>query len=191
MSDSNITKFALADSLKELMGKKSLSKISVSDIVSNCGLTRQAFYYHFKDKFDLMNWIYYTETARFMNTFSVDTDIKHWADATLALCAYMRDNKTFYINALKTTGQNSFQEYLHDYIRVFVQSMIENAAGQEADADKYSIISEIIATSDVAMMVRWAGDGMKEDPEPIIRQIGEIFDGSLMSELKQKGPKSG
>lgn len=65
MSDANITKMALADSLKKLMVEKAFNKISVGDIVEGCGLTRQSFYYHFKDKYDLMNWIYYTGNCTF------------------------------------------------------------------------------------------------------------------------------
>ncbi len=57
MSDSIITKKAIAVSLKDLMKKKSLAKITVSDIVKNCNLNRQTFYYHFKDKYDLLHWI--------------------------------------------------------------------------------------------------------------------------------------
>ncbi|HBQ46930.1 MAG TPA: dihydroxyacetone kinase transcriptional activator DhaS, partial [Ruminococcaceae bacterium] len=40
MSDSLITKKAIAASMKELMKRKSLEKITVSDIVQNCGLNR-------------------------------------------------------------------------------------------------------------------------------------------------------
>lgn len=92
MPDSNITKLALADSLKKLMAEKAFNKIRVDDIVRGCGLTRQSFYYHFKDKYDLMNWIYYTETARFMASY--DT-LKHWTDGLKDLCYYMQQNKTF------------------------------------------------------------------------------------------------
>lgn len=69
MSDPNITKLALANSLKNLMLNKPFDKIRVADIVGNCGVTRTTFYYHFKDKYDLMNWIYYTETVPFMSAY--------------------------------------------------------------------------------------------------------------------------
>jgi len=114
MSDSNITKLALANSLKGLMVKEAFSNISVKDIVDDCGLTRQAFYYHFKDKYDLMNWIYYTETAYIMTS---NDAAELWSDSLKNLCCYMQRNKTFYTNALKTTGQNSFPEHLYQYIR--------------------------------------------------------------------------
>ena len=52
MADSNITKNALAVSMKKLMEKKPFSKISVGDICEDCGMNRKSFYYHFRDKYD-------------------------------------------------------------------------------------------------------------------------------------------
>ncbi len=183
MPDSNITKMALADALKELMAKKSFSKISVRDIVEACGLTRQAFYYHFKDKYDLMNWIYYTESVRFMNSY--DT-LEHWTDGLKDLCCHMQQNRVFYINALNTTGQNSFQEYLHDYIRDISISVIENIEGREFDEEKWGFITEFIATAFVSMIVRWANDGMKEDPVAYITKLRGLFDGSIFHQLENE-----
>ena len=61
MADSNITKLALSNALKELLEEQSFEKISVSDICERCGMNRKSFYYHFKDKYDLVNWIFDTE----------------------------------------------------------------------------------------------------------------------------------
>ena len=181
MADSNITKLALANSLKGLMAKNAFSKICVSDIVENCGLTRQAFYYHFKDKYDLMNWIYYTETARFISSYNT---VEHWVDGLVDLCNYMRQNKTFYINALNTTGQNSFQEYLHDYIRDISISVIESIQNAEFEEEKWGFLTEFISTAFVGMLVRWANHGMKDEPAEYITKMRSIFDGSILCELE-------
>lgn len=183
MSDSNITKLALANSLKGLMAKKAFNKICVSDIVDNCGLTRQAFYYHFKDKYDLMNWIYYTETARFMSSYN---KVEHWLDGMLDLCNYMRQNKTFYINALNTTGQNSFQEYLHDYIQDISISVIESIKNKEFEEEKWGFIVEFISTAFVGLIVRWADNGMKDDPAEYVMKMRSLFDGSILCELESQ-----
>ena len=58
MADSNITKKALAEALKELMEEKSFEKINIGDICEKCEMNRKSFYYHFKDKYDLVNWIF-------------------------------------------------------------------------------------------------------------------------------------
>ncbi len=50
MTDSNITKKALAAALKDLMKTTSFEKISIQDICEKCHMNRKSFYYHFKDK---------------------------------------------------------------------------------------------------------------------------------------------
>jgi len=186
MSDSNITKMALANSLKGVMAKKAFSKICVSDIVNDCGLTRQAFYYHFKDKYDLMNWIYYTETARFMSSYN---NAEHWLDGMTDLCDYMKQNKAFYMNALSTTGQNSFQEYLHDYLRDISIAAIENIENKEFNEEKWGFIAEFTSTAVVGMLVRWANNGMKEDPALYVTKMRSVFDGSVLCELEDRSQK--
>ena len=54
---SNYTEQALGDSLKKLLAEKPLNKITVTDIVNDCGLNRMTFYYHFKDIYDLLEWV--------------------------------------------------------------------------------------------------------------------------------------
>lgn len=51
---SQTTKKAIAASLKKLLTKKPLSKITINDIVEDCGITRQTFDYHFADIYDLI-----------------------------------------------------------------------------------------------------------------------------------------
>ena len=188
MPDANITKIALANSLKKLMTKKSFNKLSVRDIVDECGLTRQSFYYHFKDKYDLMNWIYYTETTRFMTSYD---SLENWTDGLKDLCCYMQQNKTFYTNALNTTGQNSFPEYLNTYIRDIAISAIENSPPPEKyDRDKWEFFVSFFATAFVAFLIRWANEGMKEDPAEFIEKIRSFFDGSVLHELEDQIQKS-
>ena len=45
----NATKLALEESLKRLLLKKPLDKITINDLTTDCGISRMTFYYHFKD----------------------------------------------------------------------------------------------------------------------------------------------
>ena len=89
MADSNITKRALANSLKSLMTEQPFEKINVAQICERCDMNRKSFYYHFKDKYDLVNWIFEatptTRSAgpvsrRFASIFIRTTDftVKHF-----------------------------------------------------------------------------------------------------------------
>ena len=57
-------KQAFADALRKLLEQKPFAKISVSHICEECGMNRKSFYYHFKDKYDLVNWIFDTEITK-------------------------------------------------------------------------------------------------------------------------------
>ena len=61
MPESILTKKALADSLKKLLTHLPFNKITVTEICQECGMHRQSFYYHFKDKYELVNWIFHDE----------------------------------------------------------------------------------------------------------------------------------
>ncbi len=53
---SNTTKLALEASLKKLLRQKPFDKITIADLTEDCGISRMAFYYHFKDIYDLVEW---------------------------------------------------------------------------------------------------------------------------------------
>ena len=111
MADSNITKKALSASLKALMTKMPYTKISVGDICDGCEMNRKSFYYHFKDKQDLINWIFDTELSeRAENARSADLlrDME-------TLFEYLYDNKAFYKKAFGIEGQNSLSEHVSDF----------------------------------------------------------------------------
>ena len=46
----------LEESLKHLLLKKPLDKITINDLTTDCGISRMTFYYHFKDIYDLVEW---------------------------------------------------------------------------------------------------------------------------------------
>ena len=58
----NTTKYALEESLKRLLLHKPLDKITIQDLTADCGISRMSFYYHFKDIYDLVEWITMADT---------------------------------------------------------------------------------------------------------------------------------
>ena len=57
------TKLALANALKKLLQKKFLDDITVKELVEECEVNRQTFYYHFQDIYDLLRWFLEHETS--------------------------------------------------------------------------------------------------------------------------------
>lgn len=123
MPRSNQTKQLLAQSLQELMATTPLEKISVNDIVDHANVGRNTFYYHFEDKYDLVNWYFQSGITRFLVELSAYSS---WNALLAALETYFLENKVFYCNALAYNGQNSLQQYMFDYLRsIFEQNVRE------------------------------------------------------------------
>lgn len=133
MADSNITKRALATALKELMEDVPFSKISVSDICEKCAMNRKSFYYHFRDKYDLVNWIFYMECLLPLHEYTYDSV----GEVLLAICQHLYENREFYRKAFKITGQNSFSEYFREMLEPLLVKMTDGLFAEEADRNFY------------------------------------------------------
>ncbi len=180
MSDSLITKKAMAESIKALMKKKSLNKITVSDIVQSCGLNRQTFYYHFKDKYDLINWIYYNEIV---TTLAKASENGEWDDAMLRALNIMKREKFFYIGSLNMDGQNIFYNYLFQATKEMLLKIIaqftENSHPElHMDLTDRNFIAEFYTYGLVGMVIQWAKQGMKEPPNEIVSRLRHFIDDS-------------
>lgn len=164
MADSNITKKALAKAMKDLLDSTSFSKISVSDICESCGMNRKSFYYHFKDKYDLMNWIFYTE---FFEAACTEPYENGW-DFMLGICRYFYDNHTFYKKAFEITGQNSFRGYFQEILEPI---LIQYSAEMFDAENPPDFFITFISDAYIASIIRWLSARICLDPEQYVEQL--------------------
>lgn len=178
MLDSLSTKKVIITSIKELMRKKNLHNISVSDIVENCGIDSQTFYYHFKDKYDLVNWIYYTEVV---TAVTRDKDLNDWNEVVLDMLTSMKREQHFYTNSLNAIKQNAFQDCFFDVTKVLITGMIDAVAEDKGiDEKDKDFIAGFYAYGLVGITVQWACCGMKEPPEEIVQRLLHFINDSTL-----------
>lgn len=160
MADSNITKLALSNALKELLEERSFEKISVSDICERCHMNRKSFYYHFKDKYDLVNWIFDTEfvevnqaNAMYAPNESFAFDDR-WKNIEI-ICDYFYENRSFYRRVLKVDGQNSFVSHFQEFIRPLFRLRVEALLGVE---DVPEMVYDFVLDGVICSVERWLLD---------------------------------
>ena len=134
MSDSNTTKKLLADALRQLVAEQPFSSVTVGDICSRCAMNRKSFYYHFRDKYDLVSWIFYTD---FFDTFLQVKENEEAPDVLRSLCRFLEEDRAFYRAVLRVEGQNSLQEYLSDVLRPVLEERLEPRFGMDPDRSFY------------------------------------------------------
>lgn len=174
---SNTTKLALEASLKHLMLLKPLDKITISDLTTDCGISRMAFYYHFKDIYDLVEWSCLEDTRKALRgKKTYDT----WQDGLRQIFEAVLSNKPFILNAYHTLSREQIENYLfqltYDLLRDVVE---EQAAGTSLSAQKKEFIANFYKYSFVGIMLDWIKKGMKEDYEEIIRDMILTLHGNI------------
>jgi len=163
MADSNITKKALANSLKELMNEKAFEKINVGDICEKCDMNRKSFYYHFRDKYDLVNWIFDVEFITVAHT----RNYKDAWELLGAMCNFLYENRSFYRKALCIKGQNSFS----DHFKELITPAIVNRIQRVSDAGIMDFQTEFMADAVVIALQKWLVENSNIGPEEFVRQI--------------------
>ena len=172
LADSNITKRALAAALRELLKERPFAQISVTDICERCEMNRKSFYYHFRDKYDLVNWIYYTE---FLAVLRRREDAAGW-EVLRDLCLYFEENREFYRKTFEVEGQNSFADYFREIVVVILDDDFEEAlAAEEPEAARFYL--SFYADAVVAAVKRWLEDGDPVSAETLAARLRRCLTG--------------
>lgn len=104
------TKKALAESLKKLMRTKPFSKITVTEIVNDCGVNRKTFYYHFEDIYALLRWIFEEEAVSILKRFDL---INNYDEAMDFILNYVEENRDLLRNAYAAFGSVELGHFFH------------------------------------------------------------------------------
>lgn len=176
MPDSNTTKLAFADALKELLKTQPFEKVTVSAICAQCEMKRTSFYYHFLDKYDLVNWIFDTEYVAFLSEDLGIGDFENWGvpeeltswDFIRSTAAYFYQNIPFYQNIMAFTGQNSFIDHFRDIIAPLLKEFLLT---QLKDVEHLDFFVTFICDSILSALMRWVADPKRVTPETLVRLL--------------------
>lgn len=154
--------------MKKLMKEKLFEKISVIDICEGCGMNRKSFYYHFKDKYDLVNWIFYTD---FIKTASKRSYTNGW-DLLTAVVELFSSDRAFYKAALEIQGQNSFRDYFYE-ATVPIFSMFSEA--MISDTESAVLDPHYFTDAFLVIMYRWLSQKTDQSPEEFIESLKNVL----------------
>ncbi len=126
------TKKLLANAIMELAETMPVSKIKITDICEKAELNRQSFYYHFRDKYDLVAWIFFCEFEADAGKF----DKINGEEMIISLTCKLEKNRSFYRNAFLDDNQNNLPDYmLNLYINMELDALKKYYGTEELDDD--------------------------------------------------------
>lgn len=186
---SQITKRALEASLKNLLLKKPVNKITIQDIAEDCGINRMTFYYHFKDIYDLIEWSCEEDARRAVEgNKTYDT----WEQGFLNLFYAVEENKPFIMNVYRYVSREQIEQYLYRVVFDLLIDVVEECSqGLNVRKNDKRFIADFYKYGFVGLMLEWIQHDMKQDPKEIVSQLNILIDGDVKRALeKQRQDKS-
>jgi len=181
---SQITKKALARSLKTLMKSSSLDKITVKDVALDCGVNRQTFYYHFRDIYHLIEWIFTMEAVGSIEEYkSYDT----WQTGFLIIFNYVKENLSFCTNCFNSMGRNILERFLFDMtFDLLIGVVNEVVQGRDVAEKDRKFIARFYSHAFIGIVSQWITEGARDNPEEIISDINRLIEGDIRRTIERK-----
>lgn len=177
----NTTKLALEASLKKLLLQKPLDKITINDLTTDCGISRMAFYYHFKDIYDLAEWVCVEDGTRALQgKKTYDT----WQEGMLQVFEAVLENKPFILNIYRCVSREKIENYLYKLTFKLIAYVVEEkCAGSDLAKEDKAFIAEFYKYAFVGIMLDWIGNGMKGDHREIVRRMSITLYGNIANSI--------
>ena len=175
------TKYRFADAMKTCMRKISLEKITVKEIVEVSESTRQTFYHHFKDKYDLINW-YFDKIL--LESFEHMGEGKTIYEALVNKFYYIQKEKLFFKAAFRTDEQNCLKQHDFELIFDFYSRRIESNTGQPV-SEHLGFFLEMYCYGSIYMMVQWVLGKQNSTPEDMAKLLVDAMPYDICETFKK------
>ena len=177
------TKKMFAASLKGFMEKKPLSKITISEIVTDCGVNRKTFYYHFEDIYALLKWMLEQEAIEVIKQFDLSVDCR---DTVLFVMNYVRQNKHLLCCAYDSMGRDELRHFFCLDFMGIIRNMIDSTERQlnlHIDKDFKTFLSHLYAEAVSGLLVSEFTSNEDHDPEKAVEFFSLVIQSAIPSAL--------
>ena len=181
------TKKALSESLKRIMKKKPLSKITVSEIIADCGMNRKTFYYHFDDIYALLKWTLEIEAIDIVKNINLVVD---YTDAIYFIMDYVEKNEYLLNCAYDSLGRDGLKTFFHEdsnEIVVNLVDMVERENELLLDEEYKAFVVDFFVEALSGILIHWIRNREDRHKEKIVEYISETMKGALDGIFHQAG----
>lgn len=165
----NFTGKAIKEAFSRMLEEQPLSEITVKDIVEECGISRNTFYYHYQDIPALIEEIVKEEAQEIIRTYPTVTTIVECFDAITAFASH---RKKAIMHIYRSVNRDAFERNLMEVCQYFVQSYADTTLTREPidPADKRTIVN-FYKCACFGLVIDWLNQGMTEEYSHSIRRI--------------------
>ena len=171
---SQLTKQALCDALKKLLSKKTIDQITIGEITAEAGFNRQTFYYHFRDIYDLLTWVFNQE-LRVIRPYLDKPNVNRQETLRQSII-YLSHNKYLCSCVIHGVGREQLMFTLHDSIYDLIKYVIIHENDIRPIPPKHLDFTVEFYTHAIShSLYNWISDGMRETPEELLEHLSFVI----------------
>ena len=177
------TKKKIREEFIKILNERPLNKITVKDIALACEINRNTFYYYYTDVYALLSELFQTELQTVIDEYN---DTFSWEESFTVATKFALENKIAINHVYNSMQREELEDYIYNVSGHVMNRYVEKLSdGISASSGDKKLISSFYQCALTEMVLRWIASGMKEDPDTIVRRIGQLFDGHIALSLKR------
>lgn len=161
------------------MRHKNFSKITVKEIIQDCGVNRNTFYYHFDDIYALLRWMLTEEAIEVVKHFDLLTD---YEDAIRFVMDYVDENNYIINCAYDAIGRYEMKRFFYSDL-IAITSTVINSADEKSqkhlEPEFKNFLANFYTEALAGTLVDWVRQKQIKDKEKIILYMKTIIETSL------------
>ena len=177
------TRDLLGTTLKDHLTRLPLSKVTVSGLTQSAGVTRQTFYYHFADVYELAVWVFEQEVA---NHIMAHASYAQWSDGFLQMLVYMRENREQTYAVIDSLSHEELEAFFFRSLREMMTAVVAEVQGDlELPETDRAFVIDHYTLSVLGHFLHWLATDMRADPYILVEEIEVILHGSTRASLER------
>ena len=182
-----LTKMAIVKAFEELARVKNVDRITVKEITDKCQISRNTFYYHFKDIYDVLEEMLNQRVEQMIETLELNMQSGNSVqDTRRAGMRYILDNRELFFNLYQSAGVQEVKMYLDKSSSVLGHYLIDRLSeGMNVSERDKDLIISFYHYAHAGMMAEWLEKGMKDDLEERMNRMDVLFEGDIVMALER------
>ena len=128
----SFTKFAILKVFGDLAASRPVDKITVKDITDQCGISRNTFYYHYQDIYQVLK-AYVQYSAEHVIELMVEDEGED-GKAGLKEIRYLEANRELLCNLSRSAANEEVRNCLQSASQIIFDRLIERNSGDQCSA---------------------------------------------------------
>jgi AcrR family transcriptional regulator len=158
---SKLTTKAIKESFLELLSKKSIDQITIKDITSRCGVSRNTFYYHYADITTLLEEIMMNEVDQLIEKYPTVDSLDQGIEVAIE---FVLDNKNavmhIYHSDQRAIYERCLMKLCHYVSRELVTSILST---EKVSAEEQDLLISFYKCTSFGFIMDWCEGGLKPD----------------------------